>query len=56
MHSFYEPLNKGQHFEDGDETRSWTMREGAVLVRDLALFVVYLNVLWRGVGPDYQMV
>jgi hypothetical protein len=47
---------EGQPFEDRDETRSWTMREGAVLVRELALFVVYLDVLWGSVGAGYQMV
>jgi hypothetical protein len=43
--------SKEQHFADRDKTGSWTMREGVVLVRELALFVVYLDVLlYRGCG------
>jgi hypothetical protein len=38
------------HFEDGDKTKSWSMRKGAVLVGELALFVVYLGVLWGSVA------
>ena len=36
--------------------RSWTTTEGAVLVRELALFVVYLNVLLGNAGGGYQVV
>lgn len=35
---------------------SWTMREGVVLVRELALFVIYLNVLLGSIRGEYQVV
>jgi hypothetical protein len=32
------------------------MREGVVLVRELALFVIYLNVLLGSIRGEYQVV
>ena len=51
-----EEEDETQYFEHRDETGSWMIRQGAVLVRELALFVVYLDVLSESIRMGYQVV
>jgi hypothetical protein len=50
-----EKEGKEQHFKDRDKTGSQTIRKRVVLVRELALFVVYLDMLLVNVRGKYQV-